>query len=93
MKSADDTAMIPYFVHESEMTRMEKINKRWFIAFLIVFLAFVGTNVGWLIYESQFQEVVVSNEVDTGEGSATVFGVGIGDVTYGEGETGDPGSR
>lgn len=71
--------------HEKEMTRMETSNKRWFILCIILVLLLVGSNVGWMIYESQFQDVSMTQEVDTGEGDATVFGVGIGDVNYGEG--------
>lgn len=71
--------------HEKEMTRMETSNKRWFILCIILVLLLVGSNAGWMIYESQFQDVSMTQEVDTGEGDATVFGVGIGDVNYGEG--------
>lgn len=71
--------------HEKEMTRMETANKRWFILCLVLILLLVGTNAAWIIYESQFQDVSMIQEVDTGEGDATVFGVGIGDVNYGEG--------
>lgn len=77
--------MIPYFVHEGEMTRMERLNKRWFIAFLIVLAMLFATNIGWVIYESQFVEEVVTQEVDTGDGAAVVSGTG--DAIYGEGKT------
>lgn len=75
--------------HEKEMTRMETANKRWFILCIVLILLLIGTNAGWLIYESQFQDVSMTQEVDTGEGDATVFGVGIGDVNYGEGSAND----
>lgn len=77
--------MIPYFVHEGEMTRMERTNKRWFIAFLIVLVMLFATNIGWVIYESQFVEEVVTQEVDTGDGAAVVSGTG--DAIYGESKT------
>lgn len=48
--------------HEREMTRLETANKRWFISFLIVLFMLFGTNIGWVIYESQFQDVVVTQE-------------------------------
>ena len=73
--------------HEKEMTRMETANKRWFIICIILILLLVGTNAGWMIYESQFTDVAMTQEVDAGEGDATVFGVGIGDVNYGESST------
>lgn len=58
----EETAMIPFYVHEGEINRLERINKRFFALLLIVFLALVGTNAGWIIYESQFEDVVVTQE-------------------------------
>ena len=75
--------------HEKEMTRMETANKRWFILCMVLVLLLVGTNVAWMIYEQQFADVAMTQEVDTGAGDATVFGVGIGDVNYGEGSAND----
>jgi len=77
--------------HEREMTRIEIQCKRWFIGFLIVLAMLFLTNGAWIIYEMQFQTVTVTNEVDTGEGDAEVYGIGIGDVNYGESKTNDSG--
>ena len=60
------TVQIPYYLHEGEMTRLERLNKRWFISFLIVLAMLFITNAGWIIYESQYQAVTVSQAVDTG---------------------------
>jgi hypothetical protein len=49
------TVSIPYYVHEGEMFRVERLNKRWFIAFMIVLFMLFGTNLGWVIYENQFE--------------------------------------
>lgn len=54
--------------HEKEMTRMETANKRMFIAFLIVLVMLFATNIAWIIYENQFQDVVVTQEADTWDG-------------------------
>ena len=63
--------------HEKEMTRMEIINRRWFIAFLVVLFMLFGTNMAWVIYENQFQDVVVTTTAESqGEGNATAFGTG-----------------
>lgn len=56
--------MISTAQHEKEMTRMETANKRWFIAFIIVLCMLFATNAGWVIYENQFQDVVVTQEND-----------------------------
>ena len=83
------SAQIPYYVHEMEMTRLERINKRLWILILIVFLALIGTNAGWIIYESQFD--TYSYEQETKADNAPAVGIintGEGDVTYnGDGET------
>ena len=78
---------IPYYVHEGEMTRMDRINKRWFAAFMIVLVMLFVTNIGWIIYESQFEEVTVTQDVQTGEGAAVVSGAG--NVSYGDSTSGD----
>jgi len=80
---------IPFVVHEADMTRMERTNRRvWILCIILVVLLF-GTNAGWLYYESQFEIVETSSqevqqEIDTGEGDATV--IGIGDINHGESE-------
>lgn len=79
---------VPFIVHEGAIARLERINKRLWILCIIVFLAFVISNLCWIWYESQFEEIVTTEEtwqdVDTGEGDATV--IGIGDY-YGESKT------
>ena len=49
-------------VHESDLDRLERINKRWFVAWLITFLLLVGCVAGFIYYESQW-EVVSTTEV------------------------------
>lgn len=67
MESASE-GMISEAQHEKEMTRMETANKRWFIAFIIVLVMLFGSNAAWIIYENQFQDVVISQDADV-EGS------------------------
>lgn len=61
-KTEKSPASVPYVVHESAMARAERQTKSlvWVIVLLIVLL--VGTNVGWLIYESQFEVVEETTE-------------------------------
>ena len=69
---------VPYLAHEEEMTRMERSVKRWFIGWIITFVALVLTNIGWVIYENQYQDVVTETytaETDQG-GTAVVNGSG-----------------
>ena len=80
---------VPYFMHEEILTRQEINTRRFFIAWLITFIALVVTNVGWIWYESQFEEVVMTQEASTdGGGNATINGSATGDINYyGESET------
>lgn len=75
-------APVPFIVHEAAMARMERANKRLWIALLLVIILLVGSNCAWLWYESQFEDVSVEQEVDTGDGDA--FVAGVGDIYYGE---------
>jgi len=85
-----DAVMIPYFLHEGEMSRMERANKRWFIAFMIVLVMFFVTIAAGIIYESQFDKMVITQDVDTGEGAAVISGTG--DANYGENPSGNNGT-
>lgn len=69
---------IPYIAHEADMTRMERMNRRLWILAIVLIVALIGTNAGWIYYENQFQDISTSveQEVDTGEGDANVIGVG-----------------
>ena len=82
MSENENAAMIPYYVHEGEMNRMERLNKRWFISFLVVLAILFVTNAGWIIYESQYETYDIDQQVDTGEAPAVVSGTG--DAIYGQ---------
>lgn len=84
-----DVAMIPYFAHEGEMARMERVGKRLWIAVILLIVLLVGTNAGWLIYESQFEDIVIQQEAETGLGGTNLLN-GTGGMTYGAGETDHP---
>ena len=74
--------MITTAQHEKEMTRMETANKRMFIAFLVVLVMLFATNIAWIIYENQFQDVVVTQEADTWDGGNNYMN-GTGEFSYG----------
>lgn len=82
----DEILSIPYIVHESEMARQERTVRRLWILCIVIFLAFVLSNVAWIVYENSFEDIAVEQEVDTGEGAAYV--TGIGDIN-GTSETND----
>lgn len=75
---------IDYLVHEDQMVRMERVIKRLWILCIMIFIALVATNAGWIYYESRFITEEVTQDVDTGNGAAYV--AGIGDI-YGTDQT------
>jgi hypothetical protein len=81
---------IPFFVMESAVDRLSTINKRLWILCILLTILLVVSNLEWLHYESQFEDVVTTQEVsqtiDSGEGGGGITVTGIGDI-YGEGET------
>lgn len=78
-----EQAMIPYFVHEGDMARLERTVKRLWILCIIIFAALVVTNAGWIWYESQYVDVITT---ETYESDADFGGVAIangsGEVNY-----------
>ena len=75
---------IPYFVHQDDMNKLDMSHKRvekWLLALCIaMFIALVGTNAYWIYYENSFQDVVVTENSQDGEGINIMGG---GDVSYG----------
>ena len=56
-------------IHESDLDRLERINKRWFWAWLITFVLLVACVAGFIYYESQWEVVEtteISQESETG---------------------------
>lgn len=80
-------ANVPFVVYESAMARMERTIKRLWIVVLLLVVLLVGSNIVWIVYENSFEDVVVEQEVDTGDGDA--FVAGVGDVNYGTSKTED----
>ena len=75
---------IPYVAYELSMARAERTAKRFWITILILIFLLVGTNMAWVYYENQFEDVVTTtyeadamdggNAVINGEGSVNING-------------------
>ena len=84
----DEVKVIPWIAHEAEAARMERTNRRLWVLCIIIFAALVLTNAGWIRYESQFEEVVISQEGAADNGSdLTLSGVGSGTINNYGGES------
>lgn len=78
---------VPYVVHESSMARAERQAKRLIAIIILLIVLLVGSNIGWLVYESQFEMVETSSEevvVDAGSNGVANYIGNDGDIYNGE---------
>lgn len=84
---------VSFIVHSADMSRLERTIKRLWILLIIMLVMLVGTNIGWIMYESQFETVTSSTTEDVSQyvdANGTAIVAGIGDAIYGnEGQTND----
>lgn len=81
----EDVKDVSYIVFESTIARFDRVIKRMWIIILILVFLLLGTNLAWLCYESQVEEVTQTTEQtvtqDTKDGGDNSF---IGGDSYGE---------
>lgn len=46
------------------LSELKKSSKRWFVISIVLLIALVISNVGWFIYESQWEEVTETQTVE-----------------------------
>ena len=75
---------VPYVVHESAMARAERQSKRLVAIIILLIILLVSSNIGWMVYESSFEEVTTEEiVVDADEnGNANYIGID-GDIING----------
>lgn len=81
---------VPYIVHESDMSRLERQLKRLWIVILVLIFLLVGSNCAWLWYESQFETVETTTEeivVDADENGIANYIGNDGGIINGEGDS------
>lgn len=82
-------ASVPYAVFESSMMRADLLSKRLVAVIILLIVLLVGSNVGWLIYESQFEVVeetttetyTIDQDAETGNNNSVING---GEVANGK---------
>lgn len=80
----ENRVTIDWAAHEADMARMERVNRRLWIALIVAIAFFTITNAAWIVYENSFiDEVTVTQESDAKDGGAAIVNNG-GDVNYGE---------
>ena len=78
-----------YLMWESSQARIERMYVRVWVAVILLILALVGITAHFSYYESQFQDVVVTQEVEAtadGDSDIKLNTVG-GDYNVGKGES------
>jgi hypothetical protein len=68
MANNENEQTIPYIAHEGMMARQERTIKRLWILCIIIFIALIATNAGWIYYEQQFVDEVVTVEQENESG-------------------------
>ena len=83
--NTNDMAVMPIAQHEKDQNRLMGIIKRLISVIVVLIVLFVGSNVGWLIYNSQFEVVEESTTItqDNAEGYNNYIG-NDGDIVNGE---------
>ena len=78
---------VPYVVHESAMARAERQSKRLVAIIILLIILLVGSNIGWLVYESQFEtvestveEYQIEQDAESGNNNSVING---GDIVNG----------
>ena len=74
---------VPYFLHEAEMARSERMLKRLWITVLILIFLLVGTNGAWMYYENSFEDVITTTTIEAEQDGAGINIISNGDVGYG----------
>jgi hypothetical protein len=83
--NTNDMAVMPIAQHEKDQNRLTKIIKWLVIANIIMLLVAVVTNAFWIWRDSQYEEVVTSEEtiIEAKQDGTGINIVGGGDVEYG----------
>lgn len=67
-----DVRSVPYAVLELE----DRKHKRLWVVILVLIVALLGTNAGWIYYENQFEDVVTTTQEitqDSGDGGSNTY--------------------
>jgi len=73
---------VDIYVHEQDMSRMERSNARAHFLNIVLIVILLATNIGWLYYESQFSDISTTTIEAQQDGEGINF-VNGGDFNYG----------
>ena len=78
---------VPYIVHEGAVARLERVIKRLWVLVLALIILLCASNAAWIWYESQFEEVRIEQENESGYNN---FIGNDGDIYNGETDNNNP---
>ena len=78
---------VPYIAHESAVARLERIIKRLWVLALVLIVLLAASNAAWIWWESQFEEVRIEQENESGYNN---FIGNDGDIYNGETDNNNP---
>ena len=78
---------VPYIAHESAVARLERVIKRLLVLVLVLIILLAASNAAWIWYESQFEEVRIEQENESGYNN---FIGNDGDIHNGETDNNNP---
>lgn len=73
---------VPFIVHESSLARAERVIRRLWITILLLIVLLAASNAGWIYYESQWEDIVVTQ--DTSDGGSNNYIGNDGDIINGK---------
>ena len=77
-----DIQSVTYLAFESSQARLERINTKLWVVIIILVVALIGSNVGWIYWESQWQYVQTETSIDATQDGDNNYLSG-GDMYYG----------
>ena len=78
---------VPYIVHEGALARLEHVIKRMWVLVLVLIILLCASNAAWIWWESQFDEVRIEQENESGYNN---FIGNDGDIYNGETDNNNP---
>lgn len=58
------------------MSRFDRLNRRLWIAVILLIVLLVGSNIIWIVYENSFEDVTVTQEAENDSGDIIMNGTG-----------------
>lgn len=68
---------VPYTVYEASQARADRRFRLMWVLIIVMLISLIGTNAGWIVYESQYEDTVISQELDAGDSGIATINDGV----------------